>query len=157
MTPLYRTHLLAWLKGHLEACQFIEDCFQIFHTVDDLVDRDKPVETPDIINRFHRALVMLPRNGFYQQYFALLNPLVQQSITNWEIANRMEVSEAANSKEIAFILRSSYNDLITMCAEILGGHDWAIQVGMESRYHAAQEGFETYCQRLTHERREKES
>jgi len=154
MTPDYRTHLLNWLKGHLDACQFIEDCFQIFHTVDDLVDKDHEVTTKDLIDRFQRALITVPRNPFYQQYFAILNPLMQQAITNWEIANAMEVSDQANSKEIAFILRSSYNDLITMCAEIIGGHAWAIHVGMESRYHAAQEGFELYRIRLTAEHRE---
>ena len=73
------------------------------------------------------------------EHFVLLNGAVQLAYLNWQVANRLELTEEVLAKQVAFVLRSSYTDLITLCAWILGGTDWAIQVGCESRLHASQE------------------
>ncbi len=148
-TKLMRT----WLKDDVHAIAFIHNAFTIAHICDDLTDRDKSVETETMQQAFWLALIELPRNRFYVEHFALLNGTLQTAFLNWQIANRLEHHDSAHAKAVAFILRSSYTDLVTLCAWILGGTDWAIQVGTDSRLHASQEGFDLYQSRLTQERR----
>ena len=154
LTPAYQQLLRGWLKGHEQAQACIETLFEIVHVCDDLTDRDATLTTARVQEAFQKALIELPRNPFYVANFALLNGALQVAYLNWQIANRMEVSMSPTVLPLAFVLRSSYTDLITLCASILGGTDWAIQVGYESRLHASQEGLEHYTVNLRLERRQ---
>lgn len=153
MTDEYKILLAGWLKGHAEAIAFIETVYCVIHTCDDLTDRDKTVMTNEVQDSYWHALIELPRNAFYIANFALLNGTLQLAYLNWQIANRMEVDDVLNGKEIAYTLRSSYVDLVTICAWILGGKEWAVQVGYASRLHAGHEGLDAYKVALTRERR----
>lgn len=154
MGPEYRLLLTKWLRGHEEAIEFIDMLFSVLHTCDDLTDRDATVSTAHMQRAFWNVLIELPRNRFYTANFALLNGSLQLAFLNWEIANQMEVTEGPNTKQIAFVLRSSYADLVTLCAWLIGGHDWSIQVGYESRVLAGNEGLDTYRDNLTREGRQ---
>ncbi len=149
----YRTLLLGWLKQQPEAYALILMLFDIAHTCDDVTDRDKTVSTAAVQQAFYQALIELPRNRFYVEHFVLLNGTLQTAFLNWQVANALEERSDPNAKEIAFILRSSYIDLITVCAGIIGGSEWAVQVGIEARLHTSQEGFAVYQARLTQEAR----
>ncbi len=152
-TDEYTKLMSTWLKGHTEAIALIHTAFTIAHTCDDLTDRDTAVETATMQQAFWLALVELPRNRFYVEHFALLNGCLQTAFLNWQVANRLEEMHQPPATHVAFILRSSYTDLVTLCAWILGGTDWAVQVGIESRLHASSEGFDLYQSRLTQEHR----
>ena len=154
MTKDFQRQVHLWVKGHVQATAFLVTLFDVLHCVDDLTDKDKPVATATIQASFYKALVTLPRNEFYQQHFALLNGALQTAILNWHAANKMEVTDEANTKEVAYVLRSSYNDLITLCAMIVGGEDWAVTVAYECRLRAAKEGFGEYLVSLRNEHRE---
>ena len=154
LTADYQQLLRGWLKGHEQAQACIETLFEIVHVCDDLTDRDAVLTTARMQQAFQLALIELPRNPFYVTHFALLNGALQVAYLNWQIANRMEVSMSPTALPLAFVLRSSYTDLITLCAAILGGTEWAIQVGYESRLHASQEGLEQYTVNLRRERRQ---
>ena len=153
MTITYQTHVHTWLKGHTDACAFINTLFDVAHVLDDLTDRDKPVQTKAVHAAFYAMLIDLPRNPFYVQHFTLLNGTLQTAFLNWQIANALEVKEDDAGKDVAFILRSSYADLVTLCAWIIGGHDWAVQVGQEVRLHASNEGKAQYLASLKNEKR----
>jgi hypothetical protein len=148
VSPLFKEQLNQWLKGNQLACQFIEQLTEMAHLWDDLVDRDRPIQPEVIHQAFWDLLIALPRNTFYVQNFALLNSLIQQAILNWHIANTMEGTDDDVDKQIAFILRSSYVDLITACAWILGGEKWAIHVGCEVRRQTSREGYAAYVAHL---------
>ena len=149
----YRVLLSRWLKGNPSAIAFIEMVCQIAHTCDDLTDQDTNVEVSQIQDTFWKALIELPRNSFYVESFALLNGTVQMAFLNWKIANQLERTNAAQAQEVAFILRSSYIDLVTLSAWIIGVTDWACQVGEEARLETSQEGLDAYRMSLTKERR----
>jgi hypothetical protein len=153
-TDDYTKLMQTWLKGNQEAIAFIHTAFTIAHTCDDLTDRDQTVETATMQQAFWLSLIELPRNRFYVEHFVLLNGTLQTAFLNWQVANRLELTEEVLAKQVAFVLRSSYTDLITLCAWILGGTAWAIQVGCESRLHASYEGFETYQVNLAQEHRQ---
>lgn len=153
LTIEYQRLLLGWVKGNQSAYDCLDMIFEIAHTCDDLTDQDKPVSTAQVQTAFGKAMIDLPRNTFYVTHFALLNGALQVAFLNWQIANQMELSKDEQAKTVAFVLRSSYTDLVTLCAWILGGADWAVQVGYESRIHASGEGMASYLASLTKEAR----
>lgn len=153
MTPDYKQLLTGWLKGHTGAIAFIDLVFSVAHTCDDLTDGDKTITASEVQDSYWKALIELPRNMFYVEHFALLNGALQLAFLNWHIANRLELEDTANAKEIAFILRSSYADLVTLCAWAIGGTEWAKLVGYESRLYTSREGFASYLHSLSNEQR----
>lgn len=116
------------LRGNPDAIGFFGMLYSIFQVWDDLIDRDKKVSDNDINNAFWRALVELPLNPFYRANFNALHPLLSTSILNWHAANRMEATDSEADKEIAFIIRSAYVDLLIQSALIVGGVQWAIEM-----------------------------
>jgi len=136
------------------AMAFLRDMAQVMHTWDDLVDHDKPVSDCEITEAFWKALVTIPRNPFYRAHEDMLAPIVMNAIVNWRIATHIErcdqVTETA--LQTAFIVRSSYIDMVTMAALIIDGPDWAAHVGPGLRAWAHGEGFDTYLQNLANEK-----
>ncbi len=128
--------------------EFLESVVRIAHVWDDLIDQDAPVEPRDINDAFRLALFSLPRNPFYVRHFDLLNPLLLSAINNWVVANQLEATGDIEDRRIAFISRSSYIDLMTQVAFIMGGEDWVREVGPEIRRFVHQEGWEGYLQNL---------
>lgn len=144
---------LRMVRGNRSAYDFLTTMFQVLHFWDDLIDRDREV-VPEEVNRcMWDALVTIPENVFFQQNFGQLMPLLKTAIWNWQAANVMEASQESLDKQIAFVLRSTYVDLVSMCAYIVGGRDWAHEVALEARRQTSSEGFDDYLDALTREKR----
>jgi len=121
--------LSIYFKGNYSAVLFVTELLDLWHIWDDLIDKDKPVLDATINHAFITALVTLPRNDFYQANFWVLNPIVSSAITNWIASTTLEREE--DSLDIAYRLRSSYLDILSMVAEIIGGRDWATFVSID--------------------------
>ena len=147
-----RDALLRWFKGNGPAADYVEMSCRIAHLWDDLIDRDKVVPVADINQGFFEALVRLPRNPFYKQHFEHLNSVLINAISNWQIATRMEREGQGYEQSIAFILRSSYTDLVTQSALLIGGDVWASEVGHEVRLLTHGETFDGYVKNLAQEK-----
>ena len=144
---------LRMVRGNRAAYDFLTTMFEVLHFWDDLIDNDREV-TPEEVNRsMWSALVTIPENSFFQQNFSQLMPLLKVAIFNWQAANVMERSQDTLDKQIAFVLRSTYVDLVSMCAYIVGGRDWAHEVALEARRQTSSEGFDDYLDALTREKR----
>lgn len=128
---MLKEHLARWLKGDQEAIELI----LLFHGVaelwDDLIDKDKPITHDAINSTFYAALVSIPRNGFYQRYFTLLNPVLETAILDWQTANTLEARRKDNDLSLSYGLRFTPLNLTTMAARIIGGPDWAQTVHLE--------------------------
>jgi hypothetical protein len=142
------------LKDHEAALAFVRRMAFVMHVWDDLVDRDAPVTDADINTAFELALIDLPSNPFYVEHFNRLNEIVLNSIRNWRIANELERNDKPEDGDhtIAFIIRSSYIDLVTACATLIGGLDWAVASGVELRRWAHSEGWAKYLVNLKAEK-----
>ena len=136
--------LLPMLNGNLAAAEFIDSIYNVLHLWDDLIDHDKPVTDMQVNDAFYAVLVEIPRNPFYRKYFDHLNPILVNAITNWHVANRMERKGDEYQKRIAYVLRSSYVDLLTQSAFLLGGVEHAAAVGFDNRLYAHKETLEGY-------------
>lgn len=143
---------LELMRGNRAAADFIELIVELLHFWDDLVDRDHALTDDTINDKMFKLFVTLPRNPFYAGNFATLNPVLVNAITNWHIANRFERTEHSEYKlRIAYIVRSSYVDLITQSALLVGGPDWAVEVGEQIRLYAHKETYEGYLSNLNTE------
>jgi hypothetical protein len=140
------------VRGNEAALEFLRRIAGVLHIWDDLIDRDKKVLDADICGAFTDALITIPSNPFYRAHQDVLLPILANAINNWRIATSLERSEKTVSDlKIAFIIRSSYVDLLTMSALLIGGGDWAAEVGVEVRRWAHQEGFQGYLDNLAAE------
>ncbi|MGE8565148.1 hypothetical protein D3C85_135010 [compost metagenome] len=146
-----RDQLLTWFKGNAAAADYVDMVCRIAHLWDDLIDRDKDVPDEDINQGFFEALIRLPRNAFYRSHFDHLNAVLINAVSNWQIATKLERDGGNYEKSIAFVLRSSYADLITQSALIVGGEKWACQVGEEVRKATHGETYDGYIKNLTQE------
>ena len=144
--------------GNQEAVHFLEDITEVLHLWDDLIDRDQVLTDASINKTMWKALVALPRNSFYAQNFLALNTVLVAAIVNWEIATGMERDPAATSNDevIAFIIRSSYIDLVTLVAVLCGGPEHAVTIMREARQLWHDEGLVGYRQSLVLERSRRE-
>jgi len=134
-----------------DAGLFIDQILTISSVWDDLIDKDKTIDDSKVNAAFELSLVHLPRNKFYMAHFNELNPIVISSIQNWYIANKIERNNDEDKFNISFIIRSSYADLITMTAYILGGTEFSQEIGEAARAFAHDEGIEGYKQALLKE------
>jgi len=136
--------------GNEDASNFLMTIVPLLHLWDDLIDKDKPVSDEAINAAFWDGLVTLPRNRFYREHFDDLNPILAVAIQNWQAANLME--RERREPHIAFIIRSSYVDLITMSALLCGGPAHAARMTPLIREFAHSEGFDAYLAALGAER-----
>lgn len=142
---------LRWMKGNTSAVEYIEMMCNVAHTWDDLIDRDTVIRDEDINKVFFDMLIRLPRNDFYRKHFEHLNSVLVNALSNWMVATKMEREGGPYEASIAFVLRSSYVDLITQAALLLGGQQWACKVGEEVRLMTHGETFEGYLENLKRE------
>lgn len=141
------------VQGDPEALAFLRAMAKVLHFWDDLIDGDKEVTPAEINNRMWLALIEIPLNAFYHQNIGTLQPILVMAIVNWRIATNIERDETSTQRDLgfAFIIRSTYVDLVTMAAVIVAGPEHAIACGPEIRRWAHGEGFPGYLDNLSKE------
>jgi hypothetical protein len=147
----YTTTLAGFLAGDVPAMTFVRRIFSVLHVWDDLIDRDKTVTDGEIMTAFMIALIELPNDAFYQKHFSVLQPILINSINNWHAANLMERTGGEKDKSIAFILRGTYIDLLSMSAFLVGGSDLSFRMTLYIRRWAHEEDFPVYLANLSKE------
>ena len=133
-----------FLKGDVGAVNFVVRIFRALHVWDDLIDKDKPVADDEIHAVFWDLLIGLPADKFYQAHLGLLSSTLVNSVVNWHIANKLEREGDEKDRSIAFILRGAYIDVLSASALIVGGLDWAREIGPAIRRWAHEESFDQY-------------
>jgi len=145
--PLFSEFLL----GNVEAIQFVVRVFRALHVWDDLIDKDKNITDDEVNSVFWDLLVVLPADPFYVRNLALLNSTLVNAIINWHIANKLEREGDEKDKSIAFILRGAYIDILSASAFVVGGMNWATEIGPAIRRWAHEETFAQYMENLAKE------
>ncbi len=142
--------------GNENAIIFLRTIANTLHLWDDLIDKDLPLDDEQVNKAFHDLFITIPCNSFYQKYSAFLHPVLVNAIINWHTANSFEEGTDPNELHIAFIIRSSYIDILTASAFVLGGMTHARKVAVTARKWAHEEGFDQYIGNLARERRTKD-
>jgi hypothetical protein len=143
--------LKQWMLGDESAVEFLLMLRAAAHLWDDLIDGDKPIDQVEVNSVFTDLLLNLPVNQFYNAHITALHPLIVNSVMNWRIATDFERGGDESYLRIAFILRSSYADLVTQSAALIGGAEHGFNVGRAVRKIAHSEGWTTYLENLAAE------
>jgi hypothetical protein len=96
-------------------------------------------------------LIGLPADKFYQAHLGLLSSTLVNAVVNWHIANKLEREGNEKDRSIAFILRGAYIDVLSASALIVGGLDWAREIGPDIRRWAHEETFDQYLNNFAKE------
>lgn len=142
------------LKRDEQAVAFMLLVCTVLHFWDDLEDRDKPIARSDVDAAMFAALIVLPRNPFYQRHFTELSATLELAILNWHAANELEQRDGIDDKRIAFVVRSHYCNLAIQCARLVGGYAWAREVSVPIRRYWHKEGMDGYLLNLEQQRRQ---
>jgi hypothetical protein len=125
---------------------------EAIHFYDDLIDKDKDLSDEDIHAAMWKIFISLPANRFYTDNISVFQPIMVNSLINWKCANSLEADGDDYSLSIAYILRSSYVDLVTMTALLVGGREWADQVALQVRKQVHGETYQGYKENLEKEK-----
>jgi hypothetical protein len=126
-----------------EAVRFVQAVFQVSQVLDDLYDRDRPVEKDQVQRVFWTMMVEIPHNRFYQMHIQTLTPVLQTMMLDWMDSCELE-RQGDHEKNIAFALRDSVGALISHCAYLINGYDWMVKVSPAVRRHIFEESLEDY-------------
>lgn len=125
-----------WFKGNQSAMRFCADVVEVSHVWDDLVDCDvsvtscdAPVSSETADKAFRKLMLEIPANDFYRANFAFLHPVMVMIWAQWDAANTMEDNPLKNDFAKTYMLRASLYQLFHACAVLIGGLDWASEVG----------------------------
>lgn len=152
LDALCRPYLERFLKGDAAAIDCIGKLIQVAHILDDLVDGDRKLTWDEITAAFWLALIDLPQCPFYRAHGDAIRTVLAVGMTNWLSANRLEADGDELALSISFVLRSSYIDLVTVAALIVGGVGWATEVTPEIRRWVHGEGLDAYVANLAIEK-----
>jgi hypothetical protein len=144
------------LRGYQPAVDFFMVLGTIAHFWDDLIDKDRQVSDEEINGVMWNALVTLPNNEFYRQFFDALNPLLVTAIANWQTATAFERGDNPRQHQIAFITRSDYANILIQAAYLVGGREWMLQMTPVIRDEWTDEDYATYADNLKKERAARE-
>lgn len=145
--------------GNKAAADFLMTVCEAMHFWDDLIDKDKPITDATVHRVFTNLLCILPLNPFFREYTVQLCSAMMIAVQNWHVANDAERQdpglvdgEKVVPLNVAFVLRSSYVDWVTMTATLCGGVEHGRRVAIRVRELAHREGFENYLINLKRER-----
>jgi len=126
-------NLRYFFKGNLAAVKFCLDLTYILHLWDDLIDKDVERKPEEISYAFKLALIDLTDNPFYMKNLRELKPAIVDIILKWEDANILEKSRSNNDVAMAWMLRAELFQMFNYCAYLIGGWQWAKEVGPQMR------------------------
>lgn len=152
MPDTLRQHLRVLTKGNDEAAAMLEIIVAALHVWDDLIDKDRKPDDEEINTTFTALLTELPRNSFYRANVDAITPLLVTAIANWHTANLFERGTDRNEQEVAFVLRSSYVNILTYTAYICGGMAWARAITPEIRRFTHRETLAGFFRNLENEK-----
>jgi len=134
-------------KGYKPAIDLCNLFFHVCQVWDDLVDKDKDVTEEQVNNAFIIALIEIPSNPFYQQYFHYLKGVMFAGIIDWMDANDLEKGDE-HQKMVAYTLRDNFNNLLIHCAYLLGGKAWMHHIRKQLRLNVYDEPIREYLESL---------
>lgn len=131
------------LRENESAVLYVRMLGEITQTIDDLYDQDKDVDPDEIGRVFWQCLVAMPCNAFYQEHFVVLQPQFQLAYFDWLNANELERG-SEHDQTLSFVLRDNLVGLVVTCARLIGGYEYAKQVGPAIRRYFHDERLDQY-------------
>lgn len=108
-------------NGDLYALEFVWRCWNFFHLMDDLIDKDKSVS----INEASRELFMFTQtiamNPFFQNYKEQLMPFILNACNGWIVGEEWAEFGSDSQKKLSPVLKCSDFNLYSYVGFLTGG------------------------------------
>ena len=131
------------LLGDIGAVEFCCILGRASQVLDDLVDGDR-VTGQDIVEVFWKLIAELPANPFFATNREQLIPAIKIAFLDWIAANDLEQG-SDHDRHLSFVLRDRLTSVVVLCAEIVGGFQYAAESAAEIQRFFQAEPFETYA------------
>ena len=118
------------MRGNADAYALVMLLDWIANTWDDLVDHDVEVFDAEVNVMMWRCMSEIPRNPFYREHFADLQPLIEAAMLSWRMATYVERCGEPSDLRWSYVIRSAYVDIVVACARIIGGDGYAVECGI---------------------------
>ena len=119
----YNEFLDELTKGDANARNFVIAFLEYAHTLDDVIDKDKPVTgerlTKDCLNMMLQCL----NNPFVQATHLAISGLLVTGANAWLDSLEWEKASDPRDRAAADVLKSFYHELIWLVAYLVGGWD----------------------------------
>lgn len=126
MTPdTLEDHFHVWFRGDAAAVRFARAMWDVSQLWDDVVDERQA--SPVLLQWLAFGM---DRDPFFMRHAADLKPAMRSVYLQWTTANVLEQGVGDDIAK-AFVLRAGIYGLWHFMAELVGGMDWAIEIGPE--------------------------
>lgn len=112
-----------WFKGDADAVQFASLLWSATQEWDDVKDEG---QAPSDALMFWLSFGM-EVDPFYSRFAHLMRPCLMSSYLRWQASNVLDHEPDQVAK--SYMLRAGIYDVWHMMAFIVGGHDWAVEIG----------------------------
>ncbi len=130
--------------GDEDAISFIALVGKATQIWDDLADEPEEVTTNEVKDAVWVSMCAIPQNRFYRHYYDQLAPLLEQAVLDWMTATDLEKTGEEHDLDIAFVIRDSLIALVSRCAWLIGGYEYAKRRNIEIRRFFHDETLEEY-------------
>lgn len=120
-------------NGNKDAESYLKQFFFIIRMIDDLKDRDYPVEGDNIIRGFFYLMAEIPHNKFYKAYADSLTSIHIIGFNAWQNANEWQNSNNETKRIYAHVLRDYICELFALVAFHTGGEELMKKVSLKVR------------------------
>jgi hypothetical protein len=133
LNPDIETAFQEITKGDTQAYEFCRSSFEFFHLIDDLIDRDKPLEPNDIVLGLLKFIDVIGGNAFYQKHREDLFASIFASAMAFAASLRMEKDPDVQRRLASEVLKSQYQDIFFRVAFWVAGSRHAVEMDTKFR------------------------
>lgn len=120
-------------KGDKNASAFLRCWVDFCHLIDDIHDKDKPVETPQIVALMVNLILNIGGNPFYQAHRQRFESLIEQSASAWLSSNDWKNDPDQRRVFAADVLKGYYHEVIFHAARLVGGWQHELETAQKYR------------------------
>lgn len=135
-----------WARMDKEAVDFLKTMARAIRLADDIVDGDSQDAPADMARLLYECLIVLPANPFFARHHAKLAPVMTNVALLWDASEDWRKSDLEKTRQFAFVLRESTEQIVATVAEITGGFEHARSVIREVHQVCCAEDPETFEQ-----------
>ncbi|KAB2836982.1 MAG: hypothetical protein F9K48_00350 [Candidatus Brocadia sp.] len=129
----HRDLLMEACLGNKHAVDFLLKLGTIFRVWDDTWDRDRPVTPHQLDTSFSDLCFELSRNPFFKLHRDVLEAQIAVAWNAWHDSNEWWDDEDPIKQNCAWFIRDYCNELVQLCAWIIGGKEHMRRISLKVR------------------------
>lgn len=120
-------------NGNDDAAHFCASVHAFAHLIDDLYDKDHTPKPEDVAWVLAGFITDIAENPFFQAHRAQLLAAIRSSLLSWVSSEQFKAREDVRDKLAAEVLKSGYQDVFFVVADLVGGMNHALVMSTKWR------------------------